>query len=500
MKNSMEKTSNSKVVLNSVIYTVCGLLQKGFSLILLPLYTAYLTPNDNGITNLTGSFVTAMTFVVGFSLYSAVLRFYVDLKEDAEKLKRFYGTMVTFVFISGAFFLLLSFIFKGLLEEHVFSVPFLPIILVCILQLIFTCQHNIHTHILKSQQKAGKMSILSIIYFLFTVCLNILFVVGFKMGALGILLASFISAALYTVYFIIDMLRLKEITFCLDIPLLKSALKYSIPIMPHNLSTQLATFISNTFIKSSASFAALGIYGVALQFGAVADTIQVYVNNAFTPWLFEKLHAKEQDFKKSIRNTSNMLCSAIGLFFIGIALFAKDFIVLFVDSAYVTAWPYVIFIVLVYGIKTIYYFYVSILFYYKKASKFLFTATLSSSILNLLLSAALIPAFGVYGSIGADAIAMLLRVGIIVFISKKFDDIGLKVFDFIKNFLIIALFIFIGHIFSFTKFSTTFNILDFIYRIFVVLVYIAICYFAHKNTINSFLQSLKSKKKGQNNE
>lgn len=491
----MEKTSNSKVVVNSVIYTVCGFLQKGISLILLPLYTAYLTPNDNGITNLTGSFVTAMAFVIAFSLYSAVLRFYVDLKDDPEQLKRFYGTVVTFVFISGFAFLTISFLLQGLLEKYVFSgIPFYPFILVCILQLIFTCQHNLHTHILKSQQKAGKISILSIIYFLFTVGLNILFVVGFDMGALGILLASFISAALYTLYFILDMLRTKEIKFCLDFELLKSALKYSIPIMPHNLSTQLATLISNALIGGTASLSALGIYGVALQFGSVADTIQVYVNNAYAPWLYEKLHEKEQGFKKSIRSTVNMLCSAIGLFFIGIALFAKDFIVLFVDKNYVSAWPYVIFIIMVYAIKTIYYFYVSILFYYKKASKLLFTATLSSSILNLLLSAVLIPKFGVYGSIGADAVAMLLRVAIIVFISKKFDDIGLKVRDFIKNFFIVALFICVGHIFSFTKFATTFNIFDFVYRILVVLVYIVICYFIHKNSIAGFLQALKNKK------
>lgn len=491
----MEKTSNSKVVINSVIYTVCGLLQKGISLILLPLYTAYLTPNDNGITNLTGSFVTAMAFVVAFSLYSAVLRFYVDLKDDPEKLKRFYGTVVTFVFLSGIAFLLISVLAQGLLEKYVFSgIPFYPFILVCILQLIFTCQHNLHTHILKSQQRAGKISILSIIYFLFTVALNILFVVYFEMGALGILLASFISAALYTVYFVFDMIRTKEIKFCLDLSLLKSALKYSIPIMPHNLSTQLATLISNALIGGTASLSALGIYGVAIQFGSVADMIQVYVNNAYTPWLYEKLHARETDFKKSIRNTSNMLCSAIGLFFIGIALFAKDFIVLFVDEKYVTAWPYVIFIVLVYAIKTCYYFFVSILFYYKKASRLLFISTLTSSILNLILAAILIPKFGVYGSIGADSIAMLLRVAIIIFISKKFDDIGLKVRDFIKNFIFVTVFVLLGHIFSFTKFATTFNIYDFIYRIVVVLVYIAICYFMHKDTINGFLQSLKNKR------
>ena len=65
-------TSGKKVVLNSIIYSASGLLIKCFSFFLLPLYTAYLTTEDYGITSIAGSFIRTTEFIVAFSLFSAV--------------------------------------------------------------------------------------------------------------------------------------------------------------------------------------------------------------------------------------------------------------------------------------------------------------------------------------------------------------------------------------------------------------------------------------------
>jgi O-antigen/teichoic acid export membrane protein len=70
--------SQSKVLSNSIIYTLGGIITKCFAFFLLPLYTAYLTPEDYGITSIVTTFLNISSFVVSFSLYAAVLRLYVD--------------------------------------------------------------------------------------------------------------------------------------------------------------------------------------------------------------------------------------------------------------------------------------------------------------------------------------------------------------------------------------------------------------------------------------
>jgi len=223
------------------------------------------------------------------------------------------------------------------------------------------------------------------------------------------------------------------------------------------------------------------------------DTVQNYVDSAYGPWLYEKLHDQEQGYKKSIRQVVGMLIAVVGLFMLGIALFAQDYILLLVEDSYAAAWRYVPWIVLVFAIKTMYYFYVEVLFYYKKASQMLFTATLTGSIVNVLLSAFMIPAWGIYGSIAADGIAMVIRVGIIVFISKRFDDVGLCITDFLLNIAIVGVFIFAGLALSYLKYQDTFSVVNFLYKIAVVLVYIGVQGFIHRKIVGSFGKMLLSK-------
>lgn len=491
------KTSNSavRVLLNSVIYSCSGLLLKCFSFFLLPLYTTYLTTEDYGINSVITSFIATSSFIVAFSLFSAIMRFYVDLKDDEKKLKRFYGTIVTFVFLSSIVFAVILSILREPVSKYLFSgIDYFPLIFVGLISLIFSCQHTIFDNILKSQQKAMKSSVCSIAFFFLSVALNIFFVVYLRLGAVGTLLATLIAYAVYTIYFVIEMSITHTIEFCIDWKLLKSALKYSIPIMPHNLSTQIAMLLSKVFISGSGSLSDLGVYTVAAQFGNISDTIQSYVDSAYGPWLYEKLHNREAEFKKVIRSNVNLLISVIGFFFVGISLFAQDYIVLFIEESYVGAWKYVPLIVSVFAIKTAYYFFVEVLFYYKDASRKLFWATLSSSFMNIILSYFLIPKWNVYGSILADAIAMLLRTAIVIAISKQYENVGLKTVDFIKNFFVVESFIILGLFLSITKYQTTFSILNFGYKILVTAAYVAVAFLLNRQTGMAYFAQWKAKR------
>ena len=489
------KVSNKKLLLSSLIYSCSGILMKCFSFFLLPLYTAYLTTDDYGITSLVTSFISTMSFVVTFSLFSAIMRFYVDLKDNPEKLSRFYGTIVIFISLSGVAFGTISTIFREFISKTFFSsIDYYPIIFVCLISLVFSCLHTVFDGIMRSQQKALKSSVFSLIVFGSNVLLNVIFVVIFEMGAFGVILATLIVNLGYSIYFIIELSYKKELYFCLDLKLLKSALKYSIPIMPHNLSTHIALFVSKILIGDTASLTSLGLYSVASQFGNIADTIHGYVSAAYSPWMYEQLKEKQVDLYDTTRRTVNLLIAVISLFFIGIALFAQDYILLFVEKSYATAWHYVPLIVTVFAIKTVYYFYVDILFYYKEASKKLFIATVSSSLLNLLISFYLIPLYGVYGSIIADGIGMLLRVIIVVVISKKYNDVGLKLRDFVLNFTITVIFVYGGLFLSYTQYSNEFSLLNLSYKFGIVIIYIFYIGIRYQNEIWVQFNSIKKMK------
>lgn len=487
-------SSGRKLLSNSIIYTVSGLLLKCFGFFLLPFYTAFLTTEDYGITSIANSFIMTASFIAALSLYSAILRFYIDYKNDKNKLKRFYGTVISFTFLFSFVLLVLSYVFRDYISKKIFSgLNYYPTILVCFISLIFYCQHSIYDNILKSQQKAIKSSILAFLYSVTTVSITMYLVVARKLGANGVILGMMISGAIYTAFFIIDMIVHKEIIFCIDFKILKESLKYSLPIMPHNLSTQIVDFISRSIIGISGSLSSLGIYSVALQFGTIADTIQLYVDQAYGPWLYERLHEKEEGYQRTIRSLVKLLISLIGLFFVVLPLFAHDYIVLFINHSYYDAWKLVPFIVIVYGIKTIYYFYVEVLFYYKEASRVLFVATLTSGIVNVALSYILIPVFGAFGAIASNGISMVIRVVIITFISRKFENIGLCLKDFLMNILIISSFIIIGLSLSFLKYQYQFSFKNLAFKIIIVMAYVALMYFMNRSMFDRLIKMANEK-------
>lgn len=489
----MDQGFNIKVISNSIIYTIGGLVTKCFAFFLLPLYTTYLSPADYGLSSIITTFLCITSFLVSFSTYSSVLRFYVEYKDNKKILKKFYGTIFLFILCSGIIIGGILFIFQRQLVDYVFAgVDFFPIVFVSLISMIFNCTHTFFETILRSQQKATKATCLSVLYFIINATLTIIFVVYYGLGAYGVVLAMLIAGLVYTLYMLFEMIFTKTIDLCFHLDLLRDALKYSIPIIPHNISPHIALMVQKVLISNYCNLSVLGVYSVAAQFGSLADTVQIYVNQAYGPWLFEKLSLKSIN-RKEMDYVTSLLAKIIGGLFLMIALYSQDYIFLFIDDKYVSAWRYIPFIICVFLIKTIYYFYVNILFYHKNAARILFIATLTSSLFSIILAFLLIPNMGIIGAVVADCVSMIVQIVLVITISSRYEDIGLNLRVLILNILIVSIFIFIGYLPSLLHFGNVFNICNVILKTFVVVVYFLIVIIEYKQRIFNFITIIKLK-------
>lgn len=480
----------NKVLLNSVLYTFNSLLLKALGFLLLPIYTYFLTPKDYGVTNLIAGFTSVASFIVAFSLYSAVSRFYADYKNDREKLKRFYGTVLTFVILSGIVFVALSIMFRNILVSLFFKgLDFYPVILIGIVGLLFACIYSVYQNILQGMQNSKKYTITSIVYFFISVILNLIFIGVFKMGATGVLTAVLIANMTFSVYVVYDLKKSNLATFGIDKQLLIEALKYSLPILPHNLSSSIADFVSRILINSYNSIASVGLYSVAMQFGSVADMIQSSVNMAFAPWFYETMNKNTLEGRTEIIRLSDLLIGLYGIFFLGIALFSQEAIILMTNGKYILTWTVIPILVFSFSIKTLYYFFVNVLFYYKQAARYIFIATLTSNLLNIFICFLLIPKLDMYGAALAQVVTKIVTVAIVINLSLRFDDIGFKIGKIITFIIINAAFGAVGLYFSYTKYMTVFNVYNFMYKLFIYAVYILLVLFTFRKQIKQLFQS-----------
>lgn len=483
--------SKKKVIENSFLYTFSSILVKAISFLLLPIYTNFLTPNDYGTINLVNSFNSVATFIVSFSLYSAIVRFHTDYRNNLIILKRFYGTIIVFISISGASFFALNIIFKDLLVELFFDgIGFYPIIFISLLCIIFLVLHTVHQSILQAAQNGKKLTIINLIVFIIQVVLNLIFIGIFKLGAFGVILASLIINIGYLLFMLIDLKKSNLVTFCLDIHLLTNGLRYSIPIMPHNLSTHIASFVSRVFINKTGTLASVGLYSVANQFGSIIDLIQSSVNKAFTPWFFDTLSKKSSKENNDIVRFSEILLILYSLIYMIIGLFSQEFIIIMTEKSYWLAWTIIPILVMAYSVKSIYYFYINVLFYFKDASKKIFIASLSGSLADILLAGILVPILDMYGAALSFLLAKIIVVIIVVKLSKKYKDVGYKITKMLKIIIPSLLFMFLGLYFSYTKFLDVFSWKNFFFKVIVLILYVLYIIIKQKKLIKYYLKAI----------
>src|SRR5208282_4519621 len=83
------KFFKSKLLHQSGFYLIGQILQKAVSLLLVPLWTRYLTPSDYGIMGTLAAYSGMLAVLLLFGIHAAVTRHYFDFKQDHEAQRRY---------------------------------------------------------------------------------------------------------------------------------------------------------------------------------------------------------------------------------------------------------------------------------------------------------------------------------------------------------------------------------------------------------------------------
>ncbi len=491
MSNSHKK---NKVLANSMMYTASSVLSKAVSFIMMPIYTNYITPDQYGIFRVINNFISVATYIVGLSLYSALVRFTSQYKGEPEKQRKLYGSIITFVSIMGIIAIAACFLLRDVLEKLIFEgIPFFPYVLVGLIALFFRCQANIHTHLLQGRQEGKHLLIVHAAGCVLTVVINLVLLFGFKLEGLSIILSLLLVDMMYMIVMIVELKRSNLIEIGIDMPILREALRYSVPLVPHQLSTNIATLVSTVILKDKHSLSTVGLYNIATSFSIAIDEVQSVVNRAFMPWFFETMDS-DVDAKKTFGSFTSGMLRFYSIIYLGVGLFAQEFVLIFTAHSYALAWTPVPILVAAYSVKSMYYFYTDVLLYYKDPSKKLFIATVTGSLLDILLSAWLADSLGMYGIAIAFLVAKIVVQAIVYIIAKPYAaNVGFKYWEMVKIVGTSLLFMVVGLIFSYARLQQELNLLNFLYKLLIFALYLFLLYRSNPKAAKNILHMIKKK-------
>jgi len=294
------------IVKSMGIYTGANLLNAAIPFLFLPLLTNYLSTEDYGILSNFNVLANLMVPFVGFNLMASVQIQY--LKKEVDNQIYLSSSMRLVLALSVAFTLLLFYV-GGWLENKI-GVPkeFLYFIT---LYALFNVVSEVLLAIWRMEDKAMNYGVFRVLRTIIEVSLVLIFIVKMKMNFEGTIYALLISylAACIGAFFILWRKNLLFGNF--NIAFVKHALNYGLPLIPHTLSGVAIMYSDKLILTYYWGLSANGIYAVGFMVGQMIGLLQNSFNQAWVPWVFQKLKTGNLTDKKRMVKITYLYIVAI---------------------------------------------------------------------------------------------------------------------------------------------------------------------------------------------
>lgn len=399
---------------NSFIYTIGTILTRGISILLIPIYTRYISPTEYGIIDIFVVLASIINLTIALEITHAIARYYqvaeTDLKKAIYTSTAFWFTILVYILYFIISYILSDTFTIFILDNVEFKIIFLLASLSIATNGIFYFVQNQ----LKWQIQPKNSVVVSVINALVLMCVAVFLLVFMKLKVESFFIAQTIAnivASLFAIYFAKSsyMLLFDFVTF-------KKMIKFSAPLVLSGVAGFISVYIDRIAIKDLLGFENLGIYGVAYRFSAVTGLVMVGFQSSMTPLITK--YYKEKSTPMDVSNIFNIF-SLFALFVVaGSIVFSKEIFVLFTTPDYYGASSLVPLLVMVGFFSTMYIFTPGI--YIAKKTKYIVYITISVAILNTVLNYTLIPIFGLIGSAYATLISSIIGFLIWAFVSYKF--------------------------------------------------------------------------------
>jgi O-antigen/teichoic acid export membrane protein len=388
------------------IYTVGVVLNRAVSFLMLPIYTRYLTPENYGVLELLELTVDVVSIVVGVGILNGFSKFYYDCTTEEEQ-----KTLVSTIFLLVTSFYLVGSLCGAAASVSLSGVLFgsekySRLVLISFVNLFFMILFYANTYYLRTQQKSVAFVVISSINLVLKLSLNLLFVVWFEMGVLGVLISSFISFFLISTCMTIY--TFSRIGFRFSRPTAVRLMKFGAPFILSGFAAFTNTYADRFFLKHYGGLADVGLYSLAYKFGFLL--MMFPVNPLMNIWLVQRFELMRKDgYEEVFNRVLTWFCIitlSVGLV---VALMVKDVLRVMSAPAYWSAWSIVPVILLAYFFQACTDFF-NFGIYQSGKTKHVAYGTLLAAVATIGLSFLLIPRYGIWGAAWTTLIAFSVRM------------------------------------------------------------------------------------------
>lgn len=416
-----------KLVGNSFIFAIGNMGSKLVSIILVPLYTYYLTTVEYGRIDLITTTTSLLLPIISLSIYDAALRFTMEKNQPTDAV----FTNGLSVSVIGAIIAILT--YPILSYFNVFGDYTIFMYIILILQAFQT----LNAQFVRAVGKVKIFALNGILMTFVTGIMNVILLVYFDMGILGYLLAIVIANLISIVYLSLVGKTYRYINLStINYSLAKKMLIYCVPLIPNALMWWVMNASSRYFIAFFVGASANGLFAVANKIPSLLSILNQIFSQAWQLSAIEEYSSKDKSkFYSEIFNYFSMIMLLGSSAILVVIKIAMEYVV---APEFYTAWRYVPFLLLGVVFSSFSSFLGTNYIAAKKTGG-VFRTSIIGGIVNVISNLILLPLIGTNGASISTMISFFVIWIIRVYDTKQFINMQLNIKLITTNLFVIAL-------------------------------------------------------------
>lgn len=403
-----------RVFKNTLIYMAGSMANQATALVVVPILTRYLNPEQYGYAALFTTLVTLLFPIVGMSLQTHIARNF--FKVDRNRMANISWNALLGLAANTVGVLIVL----GGLALFTPSWLGLPAIWI-VIAVVVAAANSIMQHYLSFLRVEGRPIRYSAILFIsagLNLGLSLFLVAVISWGWQGRSGGYAISTAAIGVFAFLALRREGWVRGGPDFPLLRQLYRISVPLVPHTIAGSVTAMSSRLFLNSMTGKESLGLFAVGYTFGSVIGMPAQAFNNAWTPWIFRKLAARDRAADMEIVRVTYLVSAGfIGLWLL-VLVGAPWALRLTTTPAYHSAAGLISWVALSFAFQAIYTLFVPVLTDEAKTDALaIFTGGVA--ILSLILYYLLIRQFGPIGAAYTLVVSAAVKMALVFWYANK---------------------------------------------------------------------------------
>jgi O-antigen/teichoic acid export membrane protein len=320
---------------DSALYGVATILSKGLTVLMVPIYTAYLTKQQIGLLDLMLGAISVISLVIGLDISNALAREYGE-GHGAGHRQRYSSTSLWFTVVVFAVALLLAQVWAvPLAQQFLGDGGLAPIVRAAAVTMGISGVYLVVSQQLRWMMLPGKFGIVSVTFTLVSLGLTVLLVGPGSMGATGVLYGTAAGAG---VGLLLSLWYARgEFSWTVDLSGLRKMLKFCIPIVPSSLAVVVNQYVARYVIEGHLGRESVGVFGVGVRLAGLAGLVMLGFGSALTPLVYAGEHdpATPRHLARIFRIFMALATLGLG----GLALFTQEILKLLTRADYTAVAP-----------------------------------------------------------------------------------------------------------------------------------------------------------------